>query len=86
MGSILADRTPGPLGRPRLRSVAMDPGLCASCRHARVVQGANTRFWLCERSRTDPRFPRYPRLPVLRCQGHEPAGGEPGGSGGGRKR
>jgi hypothetical protein len=63
----------------------MDPGLCASCRHARVVPGANTRFWLCERSRTDPRFPRYPRLPVVRCPGYEPAGA-PGDSDGGRKR
>jgi hypothetical protein len=35
----------------------------------------NTRgstFSLCERSRTDRRYPRYPRLPVLTCAGHEP--------------
>jgi hypothetical protein len=34
----------------------------------------NTRgstFSLCERSRTDPAFPRYPRLPVKRCHGYE---------------
>jgi hypothetical protein len=37
-----------------------------------VVAGANSRFWLCELSRTDPRFPRYPRLPVLRCDGFQP--------------
>jgi len=49
----------------------MDPGLCASCRHARVVEGAHSSFWLCQRSRTDPRYPRYPRLPVLACPGHE---------------
>ncbi|HSR23128.1 MAG TPA: hypothetical protein VLW53_06230 [Candidatus Eisenbacteria bacterium] len=62
----------------------MEPGLCGSCRHARVVQGTNSRFWLCERSRTDARYPRYPRLPVLRCTGHEvsqrPAGPRPPGS------
>jgi hypothetical protein len=49
-------------------------GLCASCRHQRLV--ANTRgsaFSLCQRSRQDPAYPRYPRLPVLRCQGFEPA-------------
>jgi hypothetical protein len=23
-------------------------------------------------SRTDPRFPKYPRLPVLACSGYEP--------------
>jgi hypothetical protein len=31
-------------------------------------------FSLCERSRSEPeRFPRYPRLPVERCGGFEPA-------------
>lgn len=49
-----------------------DAGLCDSCRHQRLV--SNTRgsvFSLCERSRTDPGYPRYPRLPVTRCSGHE---------------
>jgi hypothetical protein len=35
----------------------------------------NTRgssFSLCERSREDDRYPKYPRLPVLRCTGFEP--------------
>jgi hypothetical protein len=32
-------------------------------------------FSLCERSRSEPeRYPRYPRLPVVRCAGFEPAG------------
>jgi hypothetical protein len=62
------------------RIVGMDPGLCATCRHARVVEGAHSRFWLCERSRTDPRFPRYPRLPVLACPGHEPPPGQEEGA------
>ncbi len=50
-------------------------GLCDSCRHQQVVR--NTRgsvFSLCRRSRTEPeRFPRYPRLPVLQCEGYERA-------------
>lgn len=46
-------------------------GLCASCRHAAVVKGARSRFWMCRRSLTDPAYPRYPRLPVLRCAGYE---------------
>jgi hypothetical protein len=29
-------------------------------------------FSLCRRSREDPAYPRYPRLPVLTCAGHEP--------------
>ncbi|TML26791.1 MAG: hypothetical protein E6G30_07890 [Actinobacteria bacterium] len=48
-------------------------GLCDTCRHQRVVR--NTRgseFSLCERSRTDPAYPRYPRVPVVRCAGYEP--------------
>ncbi|HVF79856.1 MAG TPA: hypothetical protein VNA28_16285, partial [Solirubrobacteraceae bacterium] len=43
-------------------------GLCESCRHQQVVR--NTRgssFSLCRRSREDDRYPRYPRLPVVRC-------------------
>jgi hypothetical protein len=48
-------------------------GLCASCRHARRITSARgSRFTLCERSRSDPAYPRYPRLPVAACPGHEP--------------
>jgi hypothetical protein len=50
-----------------------DNGICDGCRHQRLVP--NTRgsvFSLCERSRTDPRYPRYPRIPVLSCPGFEP--------------
>ena len=47
-------------------------GLCDTCAHQRVVR--NTRgsvFSLCERSRSDPAYPRYPRLPVRECPGYE---------------
>ena len=48
-------------------------GLCDSCRHQRVVPNTRgSRFSLCERSQHDAAYPRYPRLPVLRCAGHEP--------------
>jgi hypothetical protein len=53
-------------------------GLCDRCRHQRLVP--NTRgsvFSLCERSRSDERFPRYPRLPVLECVGFEPRAADP---------
>ena len=49
-------------------------GLCDTCCHQRLVP--NTRgstFSLCLLSRSDPDFPRYPRLPVIECRGHEPA-------------
>ncbi|HEX5763624.1 MAG TPA: hypothetical protein VFY04_10965 [Solirubrobacterales bacterium] len=47
-------------------------GLCDSCRHQKLVR--NTRgstFSLCLRSRSDERFPRYPRIPVGSCAGYE---------------
>ena len=60
----------------------MDPvdtamGLCATCRYQRTVAGARSTFSLCERSFTDPRFLKYPPLPVVRCAGYVEAP-EPG--------
>jgi hypothetical protein len=50
-----------------------DPGLCGNCTNARTVDNrSGSRFFLCNLSKTDPRFPRYPRLPVLRCRGYSP--------------
>ena len=50
----------------------MFPGLCSDCMHARVIENRRgSRFWLCARSRFDPRFRRYPPLPVLACIGFE---------------
>ena len=47
-------------------------GLCADCRFMRVIESARaSKFYLCERSATDPTFPKYPRLPVLQCRGYE---------------
>jgi hypothetical protein len=34
-------------------------------------------FYLCRLSFSDPEFPKYPRLPVLRCAGYE-AGAQEG--------
>ena len=50
-----------------------DPiGLCATCCHARVVQSSHgSTFYLCRLADIDPRFDKYPRLPVLRCAGYE---------------
>jgi hypothetical protein len=50
-------------------------GLCVSCRHARRVTSARgSTFWRCALSERDPRFPKYPPLPVLACAGHAPDG------------
>jgi len=46
-------------------------GLCFDCAHARRVESARgSVFFLCELSLTDPRFPRYPRLPIISCSGY----------------
>jgi len=47
-------------------------GLCASCQHARLIESSRgATFVLCRLSYVDPRFARYPRLPVLACDGYE---------------
>lgn len=47
-------------------------GLCLECRHSRRVPTSRATYWLCELAATDPRFEKYPRLPVLECPGFEP--------------
>ena len=51
---------------------AEQPGLCANCEHARVIRGARSQFWMCRLAESDPRFRRYPNLPVIRCGGYAP--------------
>ncbi len=47
-------------------------GLCADCRHARRIGNRRgSTFHLCALASSDPRFTRYPRLPVVRCAGYE---------------
>jgi hypothetical protein len=51
----------------------MKAGLCDRCLHQKLI--GNTRgstFSMCLRSRTDERYPKYPRLPVVSCPGYEP--------------
>lgn len=51
----------------------MDPGLCATCTHAAIVRSdRGSLFWRCELSLANPDFPKYPRLPVVRCAGFVP--------------
>jgi len=56
-----------------LRHIA-NPGLCANCQCKRQIQSdRGSIFYFCERSKTDPNFPKYPRLPVLQCAGYDPS-------------
>jgi hypothetical protein len=36
-----------------------------------VTSSKASEFWLCRLAQVDPRFPRYPALPVLRCRGYQ---------------
>ena len=48
-------------------------GLCTTCRHVQTIESSRgSTFYLCRLSLTDPRFPKYPALPVLACAGYEP--------------
>jgi hypothetical protein len=59
------------LNPPSTRSA----GLCSTCRHAQIIESSKgSTFLLCELSKTDPRFPKYPRLPVLACSGYKRRG------------
>ncbi len=49
-----------------------DTGLCDTCRHVRrITSDRGAVFYLCKLSAADARFPKYPRLPVLQCEGYE---------------
>ena len=52
-------------------------GLCGSCRHARHVESSSgSAFVQCRLAERDPRFDKWPRLPVLACTGYESGDGE----------
>ncbi|MGO9249012.1 MAG: hypothetical protein ACLQQB_12475 [Solirubrobacteraceae bacterium] len=61
-----------PRRTPTTQRPGLGAGLCDTCQHQ--VEVRNTRgsvFSLCARSRSDPAYPRYPRLPVIECDGYE---------------
>jgi hypothetical protein len=35
------------------------------------VSSRGVDFWQCRRSAADPSYPRYPRLPVIACNGFD---------------
>jgi hypothetical protein len=56
-----------------------DFGLCSTCVHCRLIRARHSTFYLCQRSFSDARFPKYPPLPVLRCIGYTPGAPSTGG-------
>ena len=65
------DMRNSPEERARLARLSVPAGLCASCRHLRVLASPRSVFVRCGRAESDPAFPRYPPLPVVRCRGYE---------------
>ena len=54
----------------------MDAGLCGTCLHSRrIVSDRGSVFSLCQLSFGNPRFRKYPPLPVIECSGY--ASGDP---------
>lgn len=51
----------------------MQVGLCLVCEHTRLVQTPRgSTFHRCARAEVDPRYAKYPRLPVMQCAGFQP--------------
>jgi hypothetical protein len=47
--------------------------LCESCALRReVITPKGSRFLLCQLSKSDPAYPKYPQQPVVRCNGYQP--------------
>lgn len=55
-----------------VEDLPVDPGLCGTCVHLRLLASARSVFVRCGLAETDPRFPRYPPLPVRGCPGYAP--------------
>ncbi len=58
--------------RGLLERLNVPAGLCAACVHLRLLASKRSVFVRCGLAATDPRFPRYPGLPVAACSGYEP--------------
>jgi hypothetical protein len=57
---------------PLTKQEANRIGLCADCVYAkRINNDRGSTFHLCELSKKDPSFPKYPRLPVIQCKGYK---------------
>lgn len=69
--SVLIGRVPTEADFARLADAGVAAGLCETCRHARALASRSSVFLRCALAETDPRFPRYPRLPIISCRGYE---------------
>ena len=50
----------------------MVQSLCETCTLMReIITRKGSRFLLCQLSHTDPKYPKYPPQPVVRCGGYQ---------------
>jgi hypothetical protein len=48
-------------------------GLCDACAHQKLIDTSRgSTFSMCLRGLEDPDWPKYPRMPVLRCPRYTP--------------
>jgi hypothetical protein len=53
-------------------SLQTEAGLCARCLHARrTISKHGGTFILCKLAEIERRFPKYPLLPILSCEGYQ---------------
>ena len=69
----MSERPPEPRRDPPRPAPWMGPGgLCPACRHVKLLRSdRGSTFLLCQRSKQDASYPRYPPQPRLVCPGYE---------------
>jgi hypothetical protein len=63
------EETPEETDRSLLARLSASPGLCATCEHLRLLASPRSVFVRCGLADRDPRFLKYPPLPVVACPG-----------------
>ena len=69
---VVDERSKSKILALRLSWPLVKPNLCSACRYGKETRNDRASVFLfCLRSKHDPAFPKYPRLPVIACAGFE---------------
>lgn len=67
MSAIMDSSGQKPESKPKI-----NPGLCGTCASMRDVVNENGHhYFLCNLSKMDVRYPKYPKLPMVNCDGYK---------------